>query len=156
MWVTGVDRDKPGYGCRRGEDTEKAQAAIDKGVKEDGKKVKEASYEGVDYQVDEDGVGRHRRRLLHGRDRAGVQAHGQGRKGDSLAEDKRFSATVDELDDDRIGLFYIDIKPVFEQAIKADPQAAPAQQIRQIFPIDKLEPMGGALLADGERIRSTR
>ena len=35
---------------------DKAQEAIDKGVKDEGGAVKERSYEGVDYQVDEDGV----------------------------------------------------------------------------------------------------
>ena len=46
--------------------------------------------------------------------------------GDSLADDKSYKDTVDELDDDRLGLFYIDLKPFFEQAIKADPSAAAA------------------------------
>ena len=80
VWVAGVDRKEPGYVVLiAAKDTEKAQEAIDKGVKSDGGKVKERSYSGVDYQVDDDGRGgRDRRRLLHGRDRGGVQAHGQG------------------------------------------------------------------------------
>ena len=57
MWVAGVDRKEPGYVVVvAAKDTEKAQEAIDKGVKDDGGKVKQRSYEGVDYQVDDDGV----------------------------------------------------------------------------------------------------
>ena len=73
--------------------------------------------------------------------------------GDSLADEKRFKSAIDDLDDDRIGSFYVDLKPFIEQAVKSDPKAAgQLEQIRSIFPIDKLEPMSGALLADGDRI----
>jgi hypothetical protein len=73
--------------------------------------------------------------------------------GDSLADDKRYSSTIDDLSDDRIGHFYVDLKPFFEQAVKSDPNAAgQLEQLRSIFPIDKLEPLGGALLANGDRI----
>ena len=155
VWVTGVDRDKPGYvALLAATDTDKAQAAIDKGIKEEGGKVREASYEGVDYQVDEDGVAAG---IVGDFFTVGTEAEFRrtvkAEKGDSLAEEKRFTSTVDKLDDDRVGLFFVDLKPLFEQAIKADPDAAAqAQQIRAIFPIDKLEPTGGALLADGDRI----
>ena len=73
--------------------------------------------------------------------------------GKTLADDKRFKSTIDALDDDRLGLFYVDLKPLFEQALKADPQARQQyEQIRSIFPVDKLEPLAGALFADGDRI----
>ena len=56
VWVAGVDRAKPGYVVLvAAKDTEKAQAAIDKGAKSE-KAVKERSYKDVDYQVDGDGV----------------------------------------------------------------------------------------------------
>ena len=57
VWVAGVDRAKPGYVVLvAAKDTEKAQEAIDKGVKVERRRVKERSYKGVDYQVDADGV----------------------------------------------------------------------------------------------------
>jgi hypothetical protein len=155
VWVTGVDRAKPGYvAVVAAKDTEKAQEAIDKGIKANGGPVKERSYEGVDYQVDKDGVAAG---IVGDFLAVGTEAEFKrtvkAEKGDSLAEEKRFEDTVGELDDDRIGLFYIDLKPFFEQALKSDPQAAgQLEQIRAVFPIDKLEPMGGALLADGDRI----
>jgi Protein of unknown function (DUF3352) len=155
VWVTGVDRGKPGYvALLAAKDTEKAQEAIDKGIKEDGGKVRSESYEGVDYQVDEDGVAGG---IVGDFFVAGTEPEFKrtikAEKGDSLAEDKRFTGTVDELDEDRVGLFYIDLKPFFEQALKADPDAAAQlQQFRSVFPIDKLDPLAGALLADGDRI----
>jgi hypothetical protein len=155
VWVTGVDRGKPGYVVLiAAKDTEKAQAAIDKGVKQEGGPVKERSYEGVDYQVDKDGaaagiVGDYFTVGTEPEFKRTVKAL----DGDSLADDKRYKDVLDGLDDDRLGHFYVDLKPFVEQALKRDPQAQQQmEQIRAIFPVDKLEPMGGALLADGDRI----
>ena len=156
VWVTGVDRDKPGYAVIVAtKDTEKAQKALDDGAVEKPKgEVKERSYEDVDYQVDGEGtaagiVGDYLVVATEPEFKRTVKSS----KGDSLADDKKYKDTVDEIDDERLGLFYIDLKPFFEQAIKADPQAGQQlQQLRSVFPIDKLEPMAGALLADGDRI----
>jgi hypothetical protein len=155
VWVAGVDREKPGYVVLvAAKDTEKAQDAIDAGVKEDGGKVKQRSYEGVDYQVDEDGVAAG---IVGDFFTVGTEAEFKrtvkAKDGDTLADDKRFKSTIDKLDDDRLGMFYVDLKPVFEQALKSDPQArAQYEQLRSIFPVDKLEPLAGALFADGDRI----
>jgi hypothetical protein len=154
VWVAGVDRAKPGYVVLvAAKDTDKAQAAIDKGAKDE-KGVKQRSYEGVDYQVDSDGVAAG---IVGDFFTVGTEPEFKrtvkANDGASLAGDKRYSSTVDDLDDDRVGHFYVDLKPFFEQALKSDPQAAgQLEQIRSIFPIDKLEPLGGALLANGDRI----
>jgi hypothetical protein len=155
VWVTGVDRGKPGYVVIvAAKDTEKAQKAIDDGIKEEGGPVKERSYKGVDYQVDKDGaaagiVGDFFTVGTEPEFKRTVKAN----DGASLAEDKKYKDTVADIDDDRLGLFYIDLKPFFEQAIKSDPSSAQQlQQLRSVFPIDKLEPMAGALLVDGDRI----
>ena len=155
VWVTGVDRDEPGYvALIATKDTDRAQEAIDKGIKDEGGAVKERSYEGVDYQVDEDGVAAG---IVGDFFTVGTEPEFkrtiEAKDGDSLADAKKFQDTVDDIDEDRLGFFYIDLKPFFEQAIKADPSAAQQmQQLRSVFPIDKLEPMAGALLADGDRI----
>jgi hypothetical protein len=155
VWVAGVDRDKPGYVVIvAAKDTDKAQEAIDKGVKSDGGKVTQRSYSGVDYQVDDEGVAAG---IVGDFFTVGTEAEFKrtvkAQDGDSLAESKRYKNTLDGLDEDRIGQFYVDLKPFFEQALKSDPQAAgQLEQFRSIFPIDKLEPLGGALLADGDRI----
>jgi Protein of unknown function (DUF3352) len=155
VWISGVNRAKPGYVVVvAAKDTDKAQAAIDKGAKADGGKDKKRSYSGVDYRVDSDGVA------------AGVVgdffAVGtepefkrtiKAQDGASLAGEKRYQRTMSALDDNRIGQFYVDLKPFIEQALKSDPQAAgQLEQFRALFPIDKLEPLGGALLANGDRI----
>lgn len=156
VWVTGFQRDKPGYVVvAAAKDTEKAQDAIDKGLQKNGGKVTDRTYEGVEYRVDEDGVAAG---IVGDFFAVGTEAEFKrtvkAEKGDSLADDDRFKDTVGELDDDRLGLFYADTKPFFEQALKSDPDTAgQLEQIRAIFPIDKLEPIGGVLLADGDRIR---
>jgi Protein of unknown function (DUF3352) len=155
VWLAGVDEKKPGYVVLvAAKDTEKAQEAIDKGVKSDGGKVKERSYSGVDYQVDDDGVAAG---IVGDFFTVGTEAEFKrtikAQDGDSLAESKKYQSTIDGLDDDRIGSFYIDLKPFIEQALKSDPQAASQlEQFRSILPIDKLDPLAGALLADGDRI----
>jgi hypothetical protein len=153
VWVSGVDRAKPGYVVIVAtKDTDKAQAALDKGAKD--QETTQRSYHGVDYRVDKDGVAAgivgeflavgtepEFKRTIDVKHRA------------SLAGDKRYTNTIDGLDGSRIGHFYVDLKPFFEQALKSDPNAAgQLEQIRAVFPIDKLEPLGGALLANGDRI----
>jgi hypothetical protein len=155
VWVAGVSGAKPGYVVLiAAKDTEKAQAAIDKGVKSEGGKVKERSYSGVDYQVDSDGVAAG---IVGDFFTVGTEAEFKrtikARDGSSLAEEKRYSKAMDALDKDRIGQFYIDLKPFLEQSLKSDPEAkAQLDQVRSIIPFDKLEPLGGALLANGDRI----
>jgi hypothetical protein len=155
VWVAGVDRAKPGYVVLvAAKDTDKAQAAIDKGVKSDGGKVKQRSYSGVDYQVDSDGVAAG---IVGDFFTVGTEPEFKrtikAQDGASLAEEKRYSSTMAALDKNRIGQFYIDLKPFLEQSLKSDPKAAgQLEQIRSIVPIDQLEPVGGALVASGDRI----
>ena len=110
-------------------DTEKAQKAIDEGIKDEGGSIKERSYEGVDYQVDKDGVAAG---IVGDFFTVGTEPEFKrtvkANDGDSLADDKKYKDTVGKIDDDRLGLFYIDLKPFFEQAIKADPSAAQSFQ----------------------------
>ncbi len=155
VWVAGVDRAKPGYVVLvAAKDTDKAQEAIDKGVKAHGGKVTQRSYSGVDYQVDKDGVASG---IVGDFFTVGTEAEFKrtikAQDGASLAEEKRYQRAIDGLDENRIGQFYVDLKPFIEQALKSDPQAkGQLEQFRSIFPIDKLEPVSGALLADGNRI----
>jgi hypothetical protein len=155
VWATTADQKKPGYVVLlAAKDTERAQEAIDKGLKADGGKIQQRSYSGVDYEVDDEGVAAG---IVGDFFTVGTEPEFKrtvkAQDGDSLAEQKRYQSTIGELDDDRIGQFYIDLKPFIAQALKADPQAArQLQQFRSIFPIDKLDPVAGALLADGDRI----
>jgi hypothetical protein len=154
VWVAGVDRAKPGYVVLvAAKDTDKAQEAIDKGAKAGGK-VKQRSYSGVDYQVDSDGVAAG---IVGDFFTVGTEPEFKrtikAKDGASLAEDKAYARTIGALDENRIGHFYIDLKPFFEQALKSDPETkGQLEQFRSIFPIDKLQPIAGALLANGDRI----
>ena len=157
VWVTGVDRD--GARLRRAsiaaKDTEKAQEAIDKGVKDDGGTVKERSYEGVDYQVDDDGVaaGIVGDFFTVGTE-AGVQAHGQGQRR-RLARRRQEVQGHGRRASTRTGSGSSTSTSSRSSSRRSRPTPRPrssSQQLRSIFPIDKLEPMAGALLADGDRI----
>src|SRR4051794_38818298 len=111
VWVAGVDRAKPGYVVLvAAKDKDKAQAAIDKGAKSE-KGVKERSYKGVDYQVDGDGVAAG---IVGDFVAIGTEPEFKrtvaAEDGDSLADEKRFKSAIDDLDDDRIGSFYVDLK----------------------------------------------
>jgi hypothetical protein len=155
VWVSGVDRPEPGYVVLvAAKDTEKAQEAIDKGVKADGGKVTQRTYEDVDYQVDDEGVAAG---IVGDFFTVGTEAEFKrtvkAADGDALADEERYKSTVDELEEERLGHFFVDTKPFVEQALKSDPDAAgQLEQIRAIFPIDKLEPLTGALLANGDRL----
>ena len=155
VWVAGVDKPDPGYVVLvAAKDTEKAQEAIDKGVKAGGGKVTQRSYEDVEYQVDDEGVAAG---IVGDFFTVGTEAEFKrtvkAADGESLADEERYKNTVDELEEERLGHFFVDTKPFVEQALKSDPGAAgQLEQIRAIFPIDKLEPLSGALLADGDRI----
>ena len=105
VWVAGVDRKEPGYVVViAAKDTEKAQEAIDKGVKSDGGKVTQRSYSGVDYQVDDEGVAAG---IVGDFFTVGTEAEFKrtvkAQDGDSLAEEKRYESAIDGLEDDRIG-----------------------------------------------------
>ena len=103
MWVAGVNRKEPGYVVViAAKDTEKAQEAIDKGVKSDGGKVTQRSYSGVDYQVDDEGVAAG---IVGDFFTVGTEAEFKrtvkAQDGDSLAEEKRYESAIDGLEDDR-------------------------------------------------------
>jgi hypothetical protein len=155
VWVTGLNRAKPGYVVLvAATDTDKAQAAIDKGAKADGGKLRERSYSGVDYQLDSDGVAAG---IVDDFVTVGTEAEFRrtikAADGASLAEEKKYERTIERLDDDRVGLIYADLKPLLEQGLKSDPKAAgQLEQLRTVFSLDQLHPVGGALLADGDRI----
>ena len=152
----GVDRDEPGYVVAvAAKDTEKAQEAIDKGVKDEGGTVKQRSYEDVDYQVDEDGVAAG---IVGDFFTVGTEAEFKrtvkANDGDSLADDKSYKDTVDEHRRGPPRALLRRPQAVLRAGDQVRPQArrSSSQQLRSIFPIDKLEPMAGALLADGDRI----
>ena len=73
------------------------------------------------------------------------------RDGDSLADADRYKDAIGELEEDRLGHYYVDVKPLLDAAIKQDPEAARSfEQFKSVFPFDKLGPITGAFTANGD------
>ena len=131
-----------------------AMDSIRRGVKADGGKLTKRSHNGVDYEVDEDGVaaGVVDDELLLIGPEAEVKAAIDAQKGDSLAETDRYKKGVDALEDERLAHFYMDLRSLFQLAVKSEPSDTDIQAFEQFFPIDKLPPIVGSFQADGERL----
>jgi hypothetical protein len=152
VWFTGLERDEPSFAAViQSTDQKAAAAALTRLDKADGGTNTKRSYHGIDYVVDEDGV-----------------AHGQvddfvvigtedafkrtidTRDGDPLADNGRYKAAIDTLEDDRLGHYYFDPKPLISAALKHDPAAAKQyEQFKGFLTLDRLGPITGAFTADG-------
>jgi Protein of unknown function (DUF3352) len=135
-------------------DKDEAQKLVDRGVKEGDKKFTEHSYKGSDYQVNTDGIAV---AVLDDYVIVGTESELKqsiaAADGDSLAEADRYTDPLDDLPDDRLAAFYFDVKSLFEQALKADPETAQQfEQIRGVLPLDKIGPVTGAFTADGDKL----
>jgi hypothetical protein len=135
-------------------DEDKAQEAIDRVVAASDKRFTEREHEGVALQVNEEGVGV---AVGEGFAMLGTEAEIKrsidAAKGDSLADEGRYSDAIGELEEERLAHFFVDAKALVDQAVKADPEAAEQiEQFRRVFPIDRLGPITGAFSADGDRL----
>jgi hypothetical protein len=135
-------------------DEDAAQEAIDRAISKSDKRFSDREHEGVTLKVNEDGIG-----VAVGEGfaffgtEAEVKRSIDAAKGDSLAETDRYEDAIDELEDERLGHFFVDAKALVDQALKADPEAAQDfEQFRQFFPIDRLGPITGAFSANGDRL----
>jgi hypothetical protein len=118
-------------------------------------KDRKASYKGVDYKVDSDGIasGLSGDFLLLGNEPEFKQTI-DAQKGDSLGEAKRYKDAVSKLDKDRLGTLFVDVKPLIDVALRQDPaQRQQFEQFSRIFPIDKLGPITAAFHANGSRMK---
>lgn len=133
---------------------EDAMGAIRRGAKSNGDTLKKQSYNGVDYEVDEDGVAAgvvDDELLLIGPEpevKASIDAH----KGDSLAEADRYKQGVDALEDERLAHFFLDTRALFRLAMQSSPNDEDTQTFQQLIPIDKLPPVVGSFQANGDRL----
>jgi hypothetical protein len=111
------------------------------------------SYDGVDYAVDDERVanGMVDDFVVIGTEDAFKRTADLRDGGDALADADRYRTAVGDLGDDSLGHYYMDLRPVFEAALKQDPEtAAQLHQIESIVPFEKLGPITGAFQADGE------
>jgi hypothetical protein len=135
-------------------DTEEAQSAIDDAIERGGERTTDRSHGGVDYRVDGNGsaigiVG----------DFAALGTEPELKRtidaleGSSLAEADRYRGAIGELEEERLAHFYADLKALFELAAREDPATAQGmEQLRQLIPLDRLPPLAGAFMANGERL----
>jgi hypothetical protein len=135
-------------------DPDEAQKLVDRGVKEGDEKFTKHSYKGEDYQVNGDGIAVAvlDEYVIVGTENELKQSIAAA-DGDSLADADRYTDPLDDLPDERLASFYFDIKTLFDQALKADPEAAQQlQQLRGTFAFDKIGPITGAFTADGDKL----
>jgi hypothetical protein len=134
-------------------DSDAAMQSIRKGATSDGEKLTDRSYKDVDYVVDSDNVaaGVAEDYLLIGPE-PDVKASIDAVKGDSLAESDRYKDSVDELEDERLASFYVDIKPILQLAQREQPNDQDLQQLQQLIPLDKIPPVVGSFVANGDRL----
>lgn len=136
-------------------DSDAATEAVRKGSKNSGDKLTRRSYNGVDYDVDQDGVA------------TGVVGDGflalgpepefkkvvDAQKGQSLAESDRYRNALDDLSHDRLAHFYVDFKRLIGLAAQSgETSEQDLQQLEALIPFDRLGPLMGSFAANGERL----
>ena len=123
-------------------DTEAAKAALAKFEKTSENTYEPRSHDGIDYKVDDEGVatGVIDDFVVIGTEDA-FKRTADTREGDKLADADRYSDAIDDLEENRLGHYYVDAKPLIDAAMKQDPEAAQNfEQFKSILPLDKLGP----------------
>ena len=134
-------------------DADAAQAAIDRAVKGSDETFGERTYEGVTYQASAKGAAGVVEDFAVFGTEAEFKRTVDAIKGDGLASDDRFEKATGDLEEDRLGTFYFDVKALVDQAARQDPEVAQQlEQARRLFPLDRVGPVAGQFLADGERL----
>jgi Protein of unknown function (DUF3352) len=153
VWVTNLEADEPSWAMIVAtKDIEAAKAVEARVEKSQGLKFTERSHDGIDYKAYEDGtIGGYVDDFVVVGTEDALKRVIETRDADSLADDDRYNEAIGELDEERLGHYYVDVAPLVEVAKKQDPAAA--EQLRQfegMFPLDELGPVTGAFTADGD------
>ena len=153
FWVTNFQAEEPSWALIvSSKDAVAAEAAVDRIAKADGRKHTARSHDGVEYRVDPDGVagGVVDDFVVFGTEDAFKRVL-ETRDADNLGDEDRYGDAIGELDDERLGHYYLDVKPLIEVAKKQDPEAAAnVEQFERMFPVGELGPVTGAFTADGD------
>ena len=155
LWVaaTSGEEDFRGAVIAAATDEEEARAALDRAVEGSDETFGERTYEDVDYRASsESAVG-----IVEGFAVIGTEPEFKRTvdavKGDGLDSSERFERALGGLEEKRLGTFFVDVKAVVDQAVRQDPEAAEQlQQAKRLFPFDRIGPVAGAFVADGERL----
>jgi hypothetical protein len=157
IWISGrLDEARdPGVGFAvAATDTEEAERALDESIRREGGRVTERSHRDVSYNVNEDGLafGVAKGFALFG-DEAELKRMIDVLEGESLAEDERYRNALGGLEEARLAHVFLDLRRFFDFAGRQDPESAEAfQQLESLIPFDRLPPVAGAFMADGERL----
>jgi Protein of unknown function (DUF3352) len=156
IWATNLAADTASFAAIvQTTDADAARAAIQRFKQHDGSAYTKRSHAGIEYEVNPDGVaaGLVDDFLVIGTEDAFKQSAELAGGGDALADSDRYQDSLDDLDDDRLGNFYVDSKQLVDAAVKSDPASADElEQFKAIFPFDRLGPTAGSLQADGDSI----
>ncbi len=135
-------------------DAEAAASALERFRADDpGATFTERSHGGTDYAVDAEGVanGVVGDFVVIGTEAAFKRTADLRDGGETLADADRYANAVGELDDDSLGHYFVDPRPLLDAALRQDPaSAAQLEQVKSVLPFDKLGPVTGAFEADGE------
>jgi hypothetical protein len=135
-------------------DTEQALDAIEESGRREGERLTERSHHDATYFVDEDGdAGGVAGDFAVFGDEPAVKRTIDALEGDSIAEADRYRAAVDDLPEERLAHFYADIRALLQLAAREDPATAEGlRQFEGVIPWDRLEPLTGAFVANGDRV----
>jgi hypothetical protein len=136
-------------------DRDAAQAAMDKARRQTGERRTKRSYQGTDYEVDEDGaaVGVTDDFLIAGQEAPFKRTLDTLKGGKPLADSDRYRSGIDDLAKDRLGHFYLDFKQLLKLGVAGEPDGQEQlRQFEQLVPLEKVGPVMGAFAADGDRL----
>lgn len=136
-------------------DQDAAQAAVDKTRTDSGEKMTKRSYQGTDYQVDQDGaaVGVTEDFLIAGPEAQFKRTLDTLEDGKPLSDSDRYGSGTDNLADDRLGHFYVDFKQLLEIGFEGEPNGQEQlRQFEQLVPLEKVGPVMGSFAANGDRL----
>jgi len=154
MWATNFEADEPSFAVIVAtKDVEAAKAALGRFEKtSDSGPYTARSHHGVEYKVDAEGVanGVIDDFVVVGTEDA-FKRTADTRDGDKLVDADRYDDAIGELEDARLGHYYLDIVPLLDAAVEKDPEAAQnLQQFQSLFPLERLGPITGAFTADAD------
>jgi Protein of unknown function (DUF3352) len=135
-------------------DADQALESIEAAGGRSGEKLTERAHGDADYFVDEDGfaAGVAGDFALFGQERE-LKRTVDALSGDSLADNGRYRDASAGLDDDRLAHFFVEPRTIFQLAGREDPSSAEAlRQLEAFIPFDRLPPVTGAFLANGDRL----
>jgi hypothetical protein len=137
-------------------DTEAAMEAVRKSRKNNGDKLASRSYNGTEFDVDQDGVamGIVGDDYLAVGDEAEFKKTVDAAKGQSLAESDRYRKALDSLEDQRLAHFYVDFKRLLSLAARSGggQDEQDLQQLQALIPFDKLGALMGSFQASADRL----